>query len=343
MAMKKGFCLSTVCNKREEVRRIFDVNSEAQFCYCPYCGKKYRPKVAIFNYEKRITRYDKKAKFFLKNVGQPLYAYNLFAYVLELEPTNVTAKLGRLLSLAYLSTLRRNRFSEVKALLEMVKDEVRDQKGTRYSNFLGSLNICANDYLDKTRKKLTFRGYFFDTECLKLYYKNLRDVIDFKRYLASEISHTSDKKGAEKVFTEIKNFELLYNEVAFTANGVDHTFTNFTKTGEPLITEGRKKVDTKLQKYRLSTLNKNDKKLIYIKDTVFSHAYIGLYRIYENSYIYSIINAVIAIGLLITWIVLINKPIALLFLVLWIVFLFFAVSFLALRIIIGSVLKKPRS
>ena len=81
MAMKKGFCLSTVCNKREEVRRIFDVNSEAQFCYCPYCGKKYRPKVAIFNYEKRITRYDKKAKFFLKNVGQPLYAYNLFAYV----------------------------------------------------------------------------------------------------------------------------------------------------------------------------------------------------------------------------------------------------------------------
>ena len=96
MAMKKGFCLSTVCNKREEVRRIFDVNSETQFCYCPYCGKKYRPKVAIFNYEKRITRYDKKAKFFLKNVGQPLYAYNLFAYVLELEPTVNVLEFGAL-------------------------------------------------------------------------------------------------------------------------------------------------------------------------------------------------------------------------------------------------------
>ena len=341
MAMTKGYC--TNCNKDNEARRIFDVNSDVKFCYCPHCGKKYRPRIAIHNYKRTIDRYLRRANFFLRNANETRDAYNLFAYVLELEPTNVTAKLGRLLSLAYLSTLRRNRFSEVKALLEMVKDEVRDQKGTRYSNFLGSLNICANDYLDKSRKKLTFRGYFFDTECLKLYYKNLRDVIDFKRYLASEISHTSDKKGAEKVFTEIKNFELLYNEVVFTANGVDHTFTNFTKTGEPLITEGRKKVDTKLQKYRLSTLNKNDKKLIYIKDSVFSHAYIGLYRIYENSYIYSIINAVIAIGLLITWIVLINKPIALLFLILWIVFLFFAVSFLALRIIIGSVLKKPRS
>ncbi len=91
--MKKGFCTGTGCNNREEVRRIFEVNSEAQFCYCPYCGKKYRPKVAIFNYEKRITRYNKKAKFFLLNVGQPLYAYNLFAYVLELEPENKTAKL----------------------------------------------------------------------------------------------------------------------------------------------------------------------------------------------------------------------------------------------------------
>ena len=342
MAMKRGFCLGTGCNNREEVRRIFEVNSEAQFCYCPYCGKKYRPKVAIFNYEKRITKYNKKAKFFLMNVGQPFYAYNLFAYVLELEPYNVTAKLGRLLSLAFLSTLRRNRFSEVRALLEMVKDEVRDNKGKKYANFLQSLNTCANDYLDKVRKKLTIHGYYYDVDCLKLYYKNLRDVIDFKRYISSEVIHSADKKSADRILEEIKNFELLYNEVAFTADGIDHSFTNFTKTGEPLISQGRKKIDTKLEKYRLSTLNKNDKKLIYIKDPVFSHAYLGMYHIFETAYIYAGINCFIAVGLLIAWIILFNNPISLLFLILWITFLAIGIAFIVLRLIFGSVLKKPR-
>ena len=343
MAMKKGFCIGTGCNNREEVRRIFEVNSEAQFCYCPYCGKKYRPKVAIFNYEKRITRYNKKAKFFLLNVGQPLYAYNLFAYVLELEPENKTAKLGRLLSLAFLSTLRRNRFSEVKALLEMAKGEVREQKGNRYSNFILSLNVCANDYIERCKKKLTMHRYFYDIDCLKLYYTNLRDTIDFKRYLASEISHTSDKKGAEKIFVEIKNFELQYNETYYTADGIDHSFTNFTKFGDPLITQGRKQIDTKLGKFRLSTLNKNDKKLIYIKDPIFTHARIGMYRIYEYAYIYAGINVVIAGGFFAAWIVLLQKPIAVLFLTLWILFLTIGLSFLVAKIIFGSLLKKPKN
>ena len=43
MAIKKGYC--TNCNKHDESRRIFDVNSEARVCYCPHCGKKYRPKI----------------------------------------------------------------------------------------------------------------------------------------------------------------------------------------------------------------------------------------------------------------------------------------------------------
>ena len=342
MAMKKGFCVSTVCNKREEVRRIFDVNSETQFCHCPYCGKKYRPKVAIFNYEKRISRYNKKATFFLKNVGQPLLAYNLFAYVLELEPNNKMAKLGRLLSLAYLSTLRRNRFNEVKALLDIAKEDVKDQKGNKYSSFLSSLNTCASDYLDGVRRKLTLHNYFFDTDCLKLYYINLRDVIEFKRYLASELAHTSDKKSAEKVFEEIKTIELLYNEPVYTADGIEHTFTNFTKTGDPLIAEGRKKIETKLDKFRLSTLNKNDKKLIYIKDPVFSHAYIAMYRLFENAFIYTIINLVIAAGFFVTYAVVGDVSFRALFLILGIVFAVFGVSFFTVRIIFGSILKKPR-
>lgn len=343
MAMKKGFCIGTGCNSREEVRRIFDVNSEAQFCYCPYCGKKYRPKVAIFNYEKRINRYNRKAKFYLKNVGQPQYAYNLFAYVLELEPENKTAKLGRLLSLAYLSTLRRNRFSEVRALLDIAKIDIAESKKSKYISFILNLNACANEYFDKVKKKLTFRSYFFDCECLKLYYKNLRDVIEFKRYLSTELSNSNAKKDTEVVFNEIKDLEAIYRESAFTADGVEHTFTNFTKTGDPLIAEGRRKVETKLEKFRMSSLDKNDKKLIYIKDSVFSHTYIAIFRIYDRAFIYSIINFVFAIGYFVTWMLLKSYSISVLFLALWILALVFSLSFIAIRIIFGTILKKPRS
>ncbi len=345
MAMKRGFCISTVCNKREEVRRIFDVNSETQYCYCPYCGKKYRPKVAIFNYEKRITKYNRKAKFFLMNVGQPLYAYNLFAYVLELESYNKTAKLGRLLSLAYLSTLRRNRFSEVQSLLEIAKTDVKETKtmANKYSNFLLSLNTCASDYIDRVRKKLTMRGYFFNIDCLKLYFLHIRDVISFKRFLASEFSGINDKINAQKVFDEIKNLELAYNGVIYTVDGIDHSFTNFTKAGDPLISEGRKKIDTKLSKFRMSTLDKNDKKLIYIKDPVFSRRFIRIYHMYDMAFVYASINGVLGIGSLVAWIVLQKQSISLIFLILFIFFFAVGLSFVALRIIFGSMLKKPRN
>lgn len=344
MAMKRGFCISTVCNKREEIRRIFDVNSESQYCYCPYCGKKYRPKVAIFNYEKRITKYDRKAKFYLQNVGEPQYAYNLFAYVLELEPGNKTAKLGRLLSLAYLSTLRRNRFNEVKDMLEIAKVDVKETKtmANKYSDFLEALNFCASDYIDRVRKKLTMRNYFYNIECLKLYFLNLRDTINLKRYLAAEFSSISDKRNSQAVFDEIKKLELAYNEVIYTVDGIDHSFTNFTKAGDPLITEGRKKIDTKLAKFRMSTLDKNDKKLIYIKDCVFSQAYIRIFNMYDKCIVYAIILGIVSLGFLVAWILTMNLSIAPLFLILFIVFLVLGLSLIALKIIFGYLLKKPR-
>lgn len=341
MAMKRGYC--TNCNKRDEVRRIFEVNSESRFCYCPHCGKKYRPKVAIFNYEKTIAKYNKRAKFFLKNIGQPLYAYNLFAYVLELEPYNKTAKLGRLLSLAYLSTLRRNHFGEVKELLEIARPDLKDAKNKdKYNHFLLSLDKCLNDYIAKVRKKLTIRTYFYDSDCIKLYYKHLRDTISLKRFVAGEFSGVGDKKSSQDVFESIKNLELVYNEILYTADGVDHTFTNFTKYGDPLVSEGRKKIDTKLGKYRMSTLDKDNKKLAILSDSVFSKVYFHMFAIYDKCYWYAGISLGVAIIMMILFITQINQPLFTLFLILFIIFIVQGVAFLALRLIFGSILKKPR-
>ena len=44
MALKKGFC--THC-KGDEDLRIFDVNKDAEVCYCPHCMAAMPPKEAI--------------------------------------------------------------------------------------------------------------------------------------------------------------------------------------------------------------------------------------------------------------------------------------------------------
>lgn len=342
MPMKKGYCIN--CNKHDEIRRIFDVNSESRFCYCPHCGKKYRPKVAIFNYERTISRYNKKAKFFLKNVGQPRYAYNLFAYVLELEPTNKTAKLGRLLSLAYLSTLRRNHFSEVKELLDMAKHEVKEPKSNRekYSEFLMSLDKCLNDYIFKVKKKLCIHACFYDSDCIKLYYKHLRDTINLKRVIAGEFSSIGDSKHSSECFDSIKKLELDYNEPTYTADGVEHTFSNFSKYGEPLVSEGRKVINTKLGKHRLSTLDKNNKKLNVLSDSVFSIAYFRMYVVYDKCYWLGGAALVLSIAFMIAFLTQIGAPLFTLFLILFIFFVANGLLLIGIRFLFGAILKKPR-
>ncbi len=341
MAMVKGYC--TNCNKNNEERRIFDVNSEAKFCYCPHCGKKYRPKVAIANYEKTIDKYNKKAKYFLKNVGEALYAYNLFGYVLELEYTNRTARLGRLLSLSFLSTLRRNRFNEVKELLDMEKSSERGMKSKKkYSAFLMSLDGSTRAYISLVKRNLTFRGYFYDTDCIKLYFCHIRDAINLKRAIAAELSSINDAAGASDVFNNIKEMELEYNKTIFTVDGNDHYFANFTKAGEPLLTNGSKHIDTKMGKFRLSTLDKNNKKLNVLKERVFTKAFPRMYHAEQRCVPAAITAGVLSIGLLVTFFIMMGQPIASLFLTLFIVLFVLSLSLVAMKFILISILKKPR-
>lgn len=341
MPMKRGYC--TNCNKRDETRRIFEVNTDTKFCYCPHCGKKYRPKVAAFNYERTISKYNRRAKYFLKNVGQPTYAYNLFAYVLELESYNKTAKLGRILSLAYLSTVRRNHFGEVQELLEMAKKDVKDGKNNqKYIDFLCSLDKCVDEYMHRLKRKLTIHSYFYDVECLKLYFKHLRDSIALKRYLASDFSGSNDSKRSQAVFQSIKDLEIAYNEIIYTADGVDHSFTNFTKYGEPLITDGRKNIDTKMDKFRLSTLDKEDKKRRYIKDPVFSKTFLHMFAVYEKCILLAAISLVLGIASMIGFLIVKDQPWFAIFLTLFIIFAAQAIGLVTIYVIFGTILKKPR-
>ncbi len=341
--MLKGYC--TNCNKDNEGRRIFDVNSDVRFCYCPHCGKKYRPRVAIANYNRVIHKYLHRARFFLCNAGEVQYAYNLYAYVLELEPTNKTAKIGRLLSLAFLSTVRRNRFTEVKQLLEIEKDQFHEKvfAHEEYNEFLIHLENCTETYLNNVKKALTLKGYFYDVECIKLYFKHIRDVIDLRRLIVSELMVIGVSANLSIISDETKDLEKEYNLTCYTVDGQDHSLAHFAKNGDPIIVNGVKQVETNLHRYRMSTLDENNKKkLNIIPERVFPIIYARLFRTYEMSLGLAIANVAIAITLFIFYIALRGRACEPYILALAIIFAVIGLSFLIMRILFGITLKKQR-
>lgn len=341
MSMKKGYC--TNCNKHDESRRIFDVNSETRFCYCPHCGKKYRPRIAIFNYERTINKYLRRANFYLKNAGETRLAYSLFAYVLELEPGNKSAKLGRLLSLCYLSTLRRTRFKETQELLSIEREDYHTQGIRReYVAFLLSLNECLDDFIIRSHRKLTMKNFFFDVECAKLYFNQIKEILELKRLIVEELIECDEAKQASSVQNTIKLLEAKYKESFFTFDGQEHNLVNFTKNGDPLIVNGKRVENTtKLMRYRPSSLNIDDKNAQYIKDDVFSKANLHTYHFIKASIFFITFTAVIALTLLVIYFIYMKYQFSLAFLIVASIFGVAAVLFVILRLIYSHKLKKP--
>lgn len=341
MAIKKGYC--TNCNKDNEIRRIFDVSTDAKFCYCPHCGKKYRPRIAISNYERTINLYLHRAHFILRNAGRPLQAYNLYAYILELEKSNKHAKMGRILSLAYSSTTRRNRFIEAKEMIEIEQENLSSIYFVDdYCEFLMKLEDCTTSYLSHVKKNLTLKSYFYDTDCIALYIKHIRDAIELRRLISFQLSYIGKQKESNIVNDEIKELEKEFKDTYFTVDGVDHYLANFSKNGEPLITSGVLKNDTKLSRYRMSSLDTNQKKLNIIKENVFPKIYSNMYKTFKISLTFTIILGIIALIALVFYLIFLKKSFSIAFLIALISFGVLSLSFLLMRTIIQVVLKKPR-
>ena len=341
--MVKGYCTS--CNKDNEGRRIFDVNSDVRFCFCPHCGKKYRPKVAIANYNHVIYKYLRRARYFLCNAGEFQHAYNLYAYVLDLEPTNKVAKLGRLLSLAFLSTVRRNRFTEVQQLLEIEKDLFHEKEFAHehYNEFLIHLENCTETYLINVRKALSMKNYFYDVDCIKLYFKHIKDVIELRRLILTELMVIGVSSTVSIINEETKLLEKEYNTACFTVDGQEHSLAHFGKNGEPIIVNGVKQIDTKLNRYRMSTLDENNKKkLNVIPERVFPIVYHRMFRGFEISIPLAVANFAIGLTLLIFYFILIKLACAPYILTLVILFMILGLSGVAVRIVLGIALKKTR-
>ena len=340
MAMKKGYCIR--CKVDEPRRRVFKVNSEAVTCYCPVCMTQYKPKEAIDHYNRFIDGMLKKSDVSLHVAMLPESSYRHYADVLEFEPDNVRALLGRLLSLIYLSTLRRSKFDEV--IMLMNNDISRYRligSRTDFSNFLRSANAAANYYIETMVRRLTIKGCFYDLDCLSLYYSRIAEIKRFKLTIQDELKRINQEKEAEFLDKSIAKCDKLLEKTYVTADGNSYSLEGFDRQKKPKIKELEKKYQTGLEKYNLSSLEKNDKKRRVIKDSIFR----------SNKAAYTFIKigfygglALSALGFVLTIVALIlnKQPIFYLLLVLGIFFLVSGLVLLALQFIFKGQLKKKR-
>ena len=239
MAFKKGFC--THC-KGDEKARIFDVNKDAEVCYCPHCTHAMKPKEAINNYSWLISSYLKKASKALFESTEYLYAYQTFAHVIDLDDTIKVAYFGRILSLVYLSTLRT---SKISLALQMHRQQAKlfhyQETAREYFNFLWLLLDALDQYESRTKKRIKNHHAFYDVDCIQLYLKRVDEIRNYKEFISGEAGFFVDANKdqysviIERVKNGMREYESTFKQRFITADGHSHLFEEFGKDGMPVI------------------------------------------------------------------------------------------------------------
>lgn len=271
MATKKGLC--PYCQTARVDRRIFPVNPEASTCFCPLCMKEVEPKVAIDGYRALLDKMLLKADNTLFVTCDPTLAYQEYAEVIELEPKEAHALLGRILCLIYMGKVRKSFLMEACTLLEntsFVGCNIEE-----FVFFLKKINFALDEYESAIYKKLTFKKYFYDVDCLKLYWVHLSETIKMKELIFSIIK---DIKKEHKIQQAEVMANLLEHNIdekkrilkldSYTCSGECYHFVKLL-SGKAIIEDTKQKIDTHLNRYRLSTLDENEKHKRYIKEQVF--------------------------------------------------------------------------
>lgn len=301
MATKKGLC--PYCIQHRVERRIFPVNPEASTCYCPTCMKEMEPKVAIDGYRDLLDKMLLKADNSLFVTCDPTLAYSEYASVIEIEPKEAHALLGRILCLIYMGRVRKSYLSEAYALLENTSFVGCDIK--EFIFFLKKINFALDEYETSVSKKLTFKTYFYDVECLKLYWLHLHETIKTKELILSILKEIKKDSRTQQVDMMINLIEHHIEEKkkilhldTYTADGSCYRFMKITN-GKVIIDDTKKHRNTHLARYRLSSLDENEKHKRYIKDGVFKD-YTKTVRGTRVTLAFSILFYLVMAGLIVT-------------------------------------------
>ena len=275
MAFKRGFC--THCHG-EEKNRIFDVNKEADVCYCPNCTAAMKPKEAISNYIWLISSYLKKASKALFETTEYLYAYQTFAHIIDLDDSVKVAYFGRLLSLVYLSTLRKSKISFALLMHRQQAKLFHYQENAReYFHFLWLLDDALEKYESRLKKRVMSHGIFYDIECAIVYLKRLDEIRAYKEFIISESKFFVENNKEQfnsligRIEKTLQHYDDVLEETYVTADGYSYRFVTFNKSGVPLINLQTNVVPRVISHMKPASLNPKDDKKSPIKDEIYQN------------------------------------------------------------------------
>ena len=306
MALKRGFC--TYCQGDEKLR-IFNVNKGAEVCYCPHCTHPMQPKDAIENYRNMISRHLKRASMYLFESTEYLSAYQEFAHIIDIDDSIRAAYYGRLLSLVHLSTLRT---SKINFAFLMHRQEMKIFHSAdicvEYYHFLVLLLDTLDTYENKMKKRLTNRGFFYDTDCVVLYLKRLDEIRSYKDFIASEAEYFIDikannnddsfKEVVKRVEENHKAYDEIFKSQFVTCNGLTYKFVTFGNDNIPTIAIETKSQPQKPRFKKQISLNPKDNKKSPIRDDIFLNN-LPLSRLVTISIPLAIILLVLGVGLVV--------------------------------------------
>ena len=270
---KKGFC--THC-KGDERSRIFNVNKDADVCYCPHCTHQMKPKEAIGNYSYLISSYLKKASKALFESTEYLLAYQTFAHVIDLDDSVKVAYFGRLLSLVYLSTLR---VSKISLALQMHRLQAKlfhyQDTSTEYFNFLWLLLDALDNYESRMKKRIQNHHVFYDKDCISLYLKRIDEIMTYKTFIQEEAEYFIDSNKeqflvvAERAKNSYDQLKSVFLQRFVDAEGNSYLFDGFAKDGSPIINLQKHIPAQNIHNFKPMSLNANDKKIPLINDGIY--------------------------------------------------------------------------
>ena len=346
MATKNGVC--PYCQFNRLQNRIFPVNPEASTVFCPSCMRELDPKKAIGLYNDIISKMVAKADDTLFVACDPVLAYQQYADVLEIEPSNSRALLGRILCLIYTSKVRSSYLNDVHSLLENISYKGSEEM-TNYVGFLKKINFALDEYDLALYSKLTHRKYFYDEECIKLYFKRLSEIIKFKKEILLKLGQI--KKNYVNQDTEIlinminhnvSERENFLKTIKYTVQGVGYRYSRIVGD-KVFIDRDEEVINTKINRQRLYTLDAKEKgKKALIKDKVFKD-YTGTIIAKKVSIYLFFLTMILAIGCgIVAYLYFSNQLIFIISLIAASIFLVASIVLLVLHLVWKSILKKRK-
>ena len=289
MALKKGFCAH--CQGDEDLR-IFDVNKDAEVCYCPHCMAAMPPKEAIANYNALIANYLKHASQALFDATQYMEAYETFAHIIDLNETIKVAHFGRIISLVHLSTLRK---SKIRFALALHRQEAPKwchyaETVEEYYHFLLLLLDALKSYEVRMKRRITsHNSVFYDLDCVTLYLERINEIKEYKDFVAQEAKFFVEngkeqfKEIISMVDTSLQIYEGIYKERYVLADGSVYLFAGFDANGAPELTVKSTKPKTDEESHRRKIeLYPKDNKKSPIKDEVYPNK-LPMFRLFMAS------------------------------------------------------------